>query len=53
VSLESNYRGRFIRVIQTSSYQTLLRELRVKRGESTATFWPAGRPVEAGLSPAR
>jgi phospholipid transport system substrate-binding protein len=53
VSLVSNYRGEFNRVIQTSSYETLLRELRLKRGAGAATFRPGGRPVETGLSLAR
>lgn len=53
VSLVSNYRGQFDRVIQTSSYETLLRQLRLKRGDSAATARSLVRPVEASVSLAR
>jgi len=53
VSLVSKYRGQFHRVIQTSSYETLLRELRLKRVESAATARPPVRAVEVGFSLAR
>jgi len=53
VSFVSSYRGQFNRVIQTSSYDALLRELRLKRGESPAVERPAVRPVQADLSAVR
>ncbi len=49
VSFVSSYRGQFNRIIQTSSYEALLRELRLKRGEIPgASGRPAGRPLDAG-----
>jgi phospholipid transport system substrate-binding protein len=50
VSFVSSYRGQFNRVIQTSSYEALLRELRLKRGESPAAEMPTARPAAAAVS---
>jgi phospholipid transport system substrate-binding protein len=54
VSFVSSYRGQFHRVIQTSSYEALLRELRLKRGDNPPVAErPAARPLEAGISTTR
>lgn len=50
VSFVSSYRGQFNRVIQTSSYEALLRELRLKRGESPAAKMPTAQPPAAAVS---
>lgn len=50
VSFVSSYRGQFNRVIQTSSYEALLRELRLKRGESPTAKMPTAQPAAAAVS---
>lgn len=49
VSFVSSYRGQFNRIIQTSSYDALLRELRLKRGESPSAERPTAQPAAAAV----
>jgi phospholipid transport system substrate-binding protein len=49
VSFVSSYRGQFNRIIQTSSYDALLRELRLKRGESRPAERPIAQPAAAAV----
>ncbi len=50
VSFVANYRGQFDKVIRTSSYQTLMRELRSKHAEATGrTASPAPVPAAASM----
>lgn len=49
VSLVSSYRGQFNRVIQTSSYDVLLRKLKLKRGESPSAERPIAQPAAAAV----
>ena len=49
VSFVSSYRSQFNRIIQTSSYDTLLRELRLKRGESPSAERPTAQPAATAV----
>ncbi|MGH7374816.1 MAG: hypothetical protein ACREJY_11370, partial [Candidatus Rokuibacteriota bacterium] len=53
VSFVANYRGQFDKVIRTSSYQILMRDLRTKYAEVTGrTARPATVPAAAATVPA-
>jgi len=49
VSMVRSYRGQFNRIIQTSSYDALLRKLRLKRGESPSSERPIAQPAAAAV----
>lgn len=51
VSFVSSCRGQFNRIIQTSSYDALLRELRLNRGESPSAERPIAQPAAAAMAP--
>jgi phospholipid transport system substrate-binding protein len=49
VSFVSSYRSQFNRIIQTSSYDALLRGLRLKRGESPSAESSIAQPAAAAV----
>jgi phospholipid transport system substrate-binding protein len=52
VSFVANYRGQFDKIIRTSSFQALMRDLRMKYAEATArTARPAPIPAPAVVAP--
>jgi hypothetical protein len=53
VSFVGNYRGQFDRIIRSSSYQSLMRELRTKYAQATTTRSSSGAtPIPAAPVPA-
>jgi phospholipid transport system substrate-binding protein len=52
VSFVGNYRGQFDKIIRTSSYQSLMRELRAKYAQATGRATVGATPVPAASVPA-
>jgi phospholipid transport system substrate-binding protein len=52
VSFVANYRGQFDRIIRTSSYPSLMRDLRAKYAQATSRTTVGGMPSPAAPAPA-
>jgi hypothetical protein len=52
VSFVGNYRGQFDRIIRSSSYQSLMRELRAKYAQATGHTVSGATPIPAAAVPA-
>ena len=52
VSFVGNYRGQFDRIIRSSSYQSLMRELRAKYAQATGRAVSGATPIPAAAVPA-
>jgi phospholipid transport system substrate-binding protein len=52
VSFVGNYRGQFDKIIRTSSYQSLMRELRAKYAQATGRSGSSATPILAAPVPA-
>jgi phospholipid transport system substrate-binding protein len=51
VSFVANYRGQFDKVIRTSSYPSLMRELRAKYAQATGRATVGATPIPAAPAP--
>jgi phospholipid transport system substrate-binding protein len=51
VSFVANYRGQFDKIIRTSSYQSLMRDLRAKYAQATARATVGATPIPAAAAP--